>query len=624
MNIRFHLFTIACIVPCIVIAHPHPTFRSSSENLARQWSGWHGQVDRHRDQDFAGGLSATLAYTRTFNASDLAHCLFGADLACKSSCNPAITISGTLAENRGTQDWCADYFGLPTDYKSTVSFDPRIDTYVVEYGFHYLLNGILQGLYVHAHAPFVHSKWRLGISEHIDNAGTNDYAPNYFVSTKPLAIDSTVKRDKLLSSFSAYAQGETPTLLFIKEGTTPSGIDPQYVADCITFQPLACTKMHNDCHNGPLVKNSFADLRFVIGWQYDQHENFVAGIGLLVAAPIGNTPKSEYLFEPLVGNGKHWELGVELFTHADIWHHATKDIQISAHMFTHISHLFNSCQIRCFDLCGKPNSRYMLAAKHGNPPFAFCLNEDPILLKATDGTNIPAQFINEYAPVANLTAHEVSVNVDIQGELLLALSCQTTHMTFDIGYNFWAKSADNISLKNNCKSELDGKTWTLKGDAYVYGFKNTSTYPPVSLAVSQHQATIHSGTNNPPDGIDGNPAYANPGVDNPTLAFDQQNMADGIYNVNATITELKAVNISNPLIALSTCDLDLAGTKGRSHKVFAHMQYAWVDHECYIPMLGIGGEAEFGATHTKNTDSCSHLCSLSQWSVWVKAAVYFS
>jgi len=43
------------------------------------------------------------------------------------------------------------------------------------------------------------------------------------------------------------------------------------------------------------------------------------GVSFYAAAPTGNRPLGAFLFEPIIGNGKHWEVGAGLTSHTNIW-----------------------------------------------------------------------------------------------------------------------------------------------------------------------------------------------------------------------------------------------------------------------------------------------------------------
>ena len=115
-----------------------------------------------------------------------------------------------------------------------------------------------------------------------------------------------------------------------------------------------------------------AEIRFVLGYNFlnDEDGDYHLGLGIYVAAPTGTrvgdqddcSGKGRYLFEPIVGNGKHWELGAQVTAHHIWWRSEDEDKSFGLYLEANITHLFAASQIRCFDLCSAgSNSRYMLA-----------------------------------------------------------------------------------------------------------------------------------------------------------------------------------------------------------------------------------------------------------------------
>lgn len=76
-------------------------------------------------------LSVTLEYKRSWDNKNIARCIFGSECFDSTCKTPTIGISGSRVPNRNPNNWLADYFGLPTDYQSTICFEPNVDTFTV-------------------------------------------------------------------------------------------------------------------------------------------------------------------------------------------------------------------------------------------------------------------------------------------------------------------------------------------------------------------------------------------------------------------------------------------------------------------------------------------------------------
>jgi hypothetical protein len=337
------------------------------------------------------------------------------------------------------------------------------------------------------------------------------------------------------------------------------------------------------------------------------------------------------LFEPLIGNGKHWELGGGLSMHYTLWRSEDADSQFDFNLEADITHLFKAKQRRCLDLKCKPLSRFMLAAKHHGTPILDGLQ--------ADGTAPNRQFALEVSPVANLTSQEVDVSVSVQGDLAAYFTYQCKGFNWDIGYNFWGRSCEDVDRRDcndSCNDDdIAALTWALKGDAQAFGF-NQNNNTAVALSFSQSNATIFAGTND----VASNVADTNANIDNAKLAT-----SNGIL-LNSSIGGAEQINTSGNPIFISNDDVDLSGTRGISHKIFTHFNYNW-EREDYTPYIGFGASVEFGKTESSNCDNCCDAtgsntvnlacntgcdtdcdsncmdCAVSQWGVFLKVGVSF-
>lgn len=624
---------------CATQITPFISVRSQGQDLARYLSGVSQYVDLYGKEEVYGVFSLVAEYTESFRDNKLAGCLFG-NYTCNSNCPAAvIPISGSRVENRGATDWLADYFYLPTDFQSTLFFSPRIQNLIFDVDLYMGLDKWAEGLFFRFQMPVVWTRWNLNMQEKVTNRGTNNYDPGYFDSyildaTMAPPIGVGVFRDALLENFTAYVGGDTVVL-------NPT----------VTFTQLKNAKI-NPCFD---AKTSVADLHFTLGYNALNCESYHAGLGLYLVAPTGNRVLGMYFFEPIVGNGKHWEIGAWLTGNADLWTNCDETISAGFYADATITYMFPTLQTRTFDLKNKPFSRYMVAEQLGNP-----------IVDGLVGTNEPpvegpftkpfAQFQKVFAPVANFSTQDVLVTVGVQADIVAQFSFVWHHMQWDIGYNFWARSCEKLTglcTGAPCLlAEFPEQKWALKGDAYVFGFEPTTGGESsdaidfsTALSATQSKATITSGTNFA--GVDvSNPAAVNEARRNPNIDAPQFAVADA--TVGNTPVALSAT-IGGPLpedqtrtsiqpVFITGSDLDLVGTRGLSNKIYTNISYNWSEHEYWTPYLGVGGFAEFGATggastqtcvvnnNCANSNSCTNTCvkcAVSQWGLWLKGGVAF-
>jgi hypothetical protein len=616
-------------------ASPYFEIRSQGVNAARDLAGESNYINLASDCLY-GTVYGLFEYTRSFDPAAITRCLFCPDLTTNACGQSAIAISGSQAIDRGSSDWLADYFGLPTDYKSTIHMRPQIQNYIIDLGLYLGLDEWAHGLYFKIHAPITHTKWDLDFLETVSVAGSNSYPPGYFngyesgapAATPPITAVG-VTRGNLVTNFTDFITGaQVPSLTQVAGSTFPAS----------TFYNLANAQFSNQA----LVKTGLAELTAVFGWNWAKPD-YHAGLNLRIACPTGTKPQGIYAFEPIVGNGHHWEFGGGLTGHYQFWCDEENERHMGIYADANFTHLFSARQHRTFDLIGKPNSRYMLAEQI----------DSARLTPQLSATFPNVEFQSIFSPVANLTTMDVNVSIALQVDMVAMFNFTSGPYSLDFGYDFWATTCENIS-KRGCPSPLDdGMTWALKGDASVVGFQDdsatTAAFAPVRLAATESLATIHAGTNFPIGGTTSATAIiagrANPNIDSPALATTNATPA---LNVVISPAALSATNpqtssSTNP-VYLSLDSVDFTGIKGLSNKLFAHFNYSWITCNNWMPYLGFGGEAEFGlngkcssscgssssvTTCRSSSAACStgcnscERCSVSQWGIWFKGGVNF-
>lgn len=628
-----------------------PTFVARSQSLdgARKLVGVTDKVHQY-DIGCYWNFSIMPEYTQSFNNNKIALSLFGDDLV---NCNQ-IRIQGSGVSDRNSKAWLADYFYLPPDYDSYFSVNPTIQNVLVDLDLYIGLDDAVRGLYLRFHGPINWTKWNLKFEEPCDVVTTGSYSAGYFAA-------EAIPNNQLLQSFGEYAAGGHPL-----NRPAPTFVNPSTDSDsnaAIFFTGLNYARMQKCAQ----TRTGFADLRGELGWNFLQCDDYHLGLNFQIAAPTGNKREAAFAFDAVVGNGNHWEVGGGLTAHYAFWHSQSEDKHAGFYIDASITHINKALEQRTFDLCGKPNSRYMLAQSMGALPFDPNFSTlRPILTAAetssaenTTGTSPKAVFAGTYTPVANLTTLKVKVSSNVQVDLAVALNYTSNNWAFDLGYDFWYRSCERISqpqLCDQCGPTLcsANDVWALKGDARVFGFvaeaiPGLSASDPVRLSATECGATIHSGTNagaSTEECAGVGPTLQNCGVDSAQFAYGD-NTRLIYFPSTSSIDNIAANHIKTSLEPkfINCCDINLQETKSLSNKVFAHLGYTWNDHRC-IPYLGVGGFAEFGSNQgcndscdssptfecgTCDNTSCQPACcspciktSLSQWGVWLKGGLTYN
>jgi hypothetical protein len=412
---------------------PFVSFRSQGQDLARQRVGMIGHEYTYNattDEEvslFKGAASLTAEYTRSFNGDDIANDLFGCYYL--TGCNK-LNITGMDVANRAATDLAAEWFYLPADYQGSISFEPVIQNFNADLNLYWSMDKWVNGMFFRVSAPLTWTKWDLGACFKTTVSGT-DAATAYLHDS-----------EKFFCS---------------KDVSTATGT---------TYNPLTCARFCgcNGCDEN--TKTRLADIHADLGWNFLLDQDYHLGLFARVVAPTGNKPHAEWLFEPIVGNGGHWELGGGLTGSAILWRNQEEDKHFGFYVDANVTHLFNAKQNRVFDLKNLPLSRYMYAA---HPDYAVI------------------------APIANLTSCKMDVNVAVQADITAMFNYTSGNWSYDLGYNFWARSCEKFDCNacddcscdtcNTCSTSCDsccgacviknGNTpaWRiLSGDATINNF----------------------------------------------------------------------------------------------------------------------------------------------------------
>lgn len=596
---------------------PHIAAHGQQNNLAVfDLVGW--QYAIHCDSsEIYGAIAMTPHYQQTFRPERIAQCLFGPDVTCTDKkCGAELGISGSRFNNgdRDCHDWLGDYFGLPSDFKSTISLNPRVRSFTFDVGLYLGLPVTLRGFHFRINLPLTWTQWQLNAQETIENPGIRGYDEGYFA---PTAIAHEALLPRALDFLTGW-----------KAPTMPPGI---------TFDKLGCCRFtERDCPNGNTTDFRLSDIEIAWGWDviscYDRH----AAVYICSSAPSGNRPRGKLLLEPIVGSDNHWKLGAGTNGHYTFWEHEDTTRNLSVWYETRIRHLFRTCQTRCFDLKCKPNSRYALAIRVDKENMS---NTQNVRGGSLLGTLANFLFDSHFTSVANITKTTVDVHISIEADAVIKLAYEHGNHTLDVGYQFWGRSCENIAQIAGCKDEqLDGLTWALKGDAHVFGFADNiddEGNNPQPLSATNSQATIHGGTNRTPETLMATGrtrAQTNPNIDDPQDAFgrdldiEQQALmaiTDGVEADDQTRTTIQPRY-------LSTNDVDYSGTKGVSHMFFVHVGSCWDfgDHG-HTSFFGLGASVEFNGANKcdeKNTVCKACKCknsAFNQWGIWAKGGFTF-
>jgi hypothetical protein len=492
--------------------------RSQSVNAARDLCDWHRNFPTLCDtKSWWTSLSVAPEYIHSFRPERIAQYFFG---------TPYLQISGSQVEDRGYYDILADYFGLGQTFRSSVYLRPILENTLVDFRYHIGYDRY----YFHIHAPVVWARTQIIIDECI----TNDGLATPF---EPLYMDT---------------QSITPVVSSFAQAISQGAVYGQ-VTEPLQFGRFGC----------PESTTKLSDIQMALGWIFLQRHNGWMSINLRGSIPTGTRPNNRILFEPIVGNGHHGELGIGFYGQGLLWQ-KDDDKLISLFLETNFTHLFGDKQCRSFDLCQLCDPCCPVTYVNG-------FGSSYILAKEFDADG---NYKQQVTPLINHTTLLVKSSVDIQMDLAIMFAFDMKQWTFDIGYNGWVRTRERIELL----SCLTADTVGLKG------IQNVTLQMGGPSNVTQSLATLHG--NN----------------------FAAQT----------------AVADANSPIFVSSAQIDIdsgASSRMLTHKIFSYVQHTWYRfNACHAQsFMGVGFEVEFEGIRPKNLQPNKN--SVSQWGVWVKAGV---
>jgi hypothetical protein len=387
--------------------------RSQSLDAPRDLVGTHRFLHRSDTNSYYGAVSVTPQYMHSYKKDNIAEYFFGTNL---------LHIAGSQVSSRTAETILADYFGLSPTFESTVEVNPSIANFVGDIGFY----GQWKRLYAMVHIPITWTKWEFNLCETIQNKGTDTPFPAKYMSTTELTAPIT--------SFARALKGGV-TFGDLKQGFCYG------IVDC------------------PQTKTGVADIRTTIGYDIWLREHGHAGFYVHCALPTGNRSKARYLFEPILDNGHHWEIGLGFNGRVLIWE-ADGDQTLSLFFDGKITHLFKSRQCRSFDFCNN------------------CFGSRYTLLKQFDGHG---NYTGNLVPAINITTLPCDVVIDSQFDIVAMIGYLYRGFEFDAGYNAWARTREKITLYG-C---IEPRRYGFKG------IQNVVSDTGLPSAVTQHTATLH-------------------------------------------------------------------------------------------------------------------------------------
>jgi len=373
------------------------------QDLSQQETAKEHYYSRYQDMRYM--LTISPQYTRSFNPKQIAQWFFfsGCDsMTVGIPDDQTFDIDGSqIGLSLGTNyDAYTETVSLVTGKIGSVWARPLVENYIIDIDFWYDLSAWHDNLWSRLECPIVYMKTNMRMCA----KGRGNQADEYPVGL--FSLDSTV-----VDIYGDELCNATPvpynSIICALEGN--QGWD--------AVQPLQSGKFPS--HS--LDKWSVAGLHFDLGYDmYDSWPWFVSGSFHMVF-PTGNRPQGTYVFEPIIGANKSWQVGA---TAAANYIKEFKRGEFGIYFYAVGTHLFKSAQDRVFAMANNgPGSQLLLLKQFtvGNTGLINAEREANIFCGRT----------------------KIGATLMFDGSLMFQYSFKK--FVLDVGYNFWARTKEKRS-----------------------------------------------------------------------------------------------------------------------------------------------------------------------------------
>lgn len=214
---------------------------------------------------------------------------------------------------------------------------------------------------------------------------------------------------------------------------TPANMTEAFKQDCWCFGKIDCGKK--------LQHTGVADIELKIGrqWHYGETCSFASYLGVLI--PTSNKPKGHYVFEPIIGHGGSAGLMWGGLINYNMWNSCNDNWHLGWDLTWNSQYLFQTSQVRSFDLKNKPWSRYI--AMYRDQAQA----QEAANLCASNDATTRLQGATLFTPGINILTRKVKVTPGFDFNITTAFNLRSDCGFFsELGFNFYARRAECVKL----------------------------------------------------------------------------------------------------------------------------------------------------------------------------------
>lgn len=314
---------------------------------------------------------------------------------------------------------------------------------------------------------------------------------NFFIDLCPIAeglwtrIDVPVVRSKTNMRFCSTGTGVTtdnfaPGLLTLNTCLTGTPVVYNNILDAFNgnrvFGDVATLKSarYSPCSQ---TETKIAGIHVDLGYDFCFTDDQYLAASIHAVGPTGTRPNGEFVFEPVVGANKSWQLGGTVSGYKT-WCRERNDVGI--YWYVVATHLFKARQTRVFNLKKNgPGSQYLL-------------------LKDIDTS---ANFVDGIDRAANFLSGETRIGANLMFDGSVMAAWEWERSTLELGYNFWARTHEKRA------SEVCFRGYNFIDSNFgVKGNEFSSTFDPdletcVTLTSTASKSTIALAAAADPDAV---------------------------------------------------------------------------------------------------------------------------
>ncbi len=179
--------------------------------------------------------------------------------------------------------------------------------------------------------------------------------------------------------------------------------------------------------DGKQSKLGLADIDFKFGYKLVNTDRLKMAAALFVTVPTGNSAKSVYVWEPILGAGDHFALGASINSNLNLYDANYKDSRWNLLGLANYRYLLSNNEVRTIELKNKSWGRYLKMRKQ-NP------------------TNTTQVLAHAY-PGINVLTRDVKVRPGSEFDGVLAVQYENKGWGFNLGYNVWLRENEKVSLR---------------------------------------------------------------------------------------------------------------------------------------------------------------------------------